>query len=93
MPTFTDGTTIDYTPGDNLIVVGLDYDGDLVVAITTDEYGMKGYLYPLTPCCHASGKGSESPTGVVCRKCYATVDSKFGGPTYPDEIVAEVVAK
>lgn len=37
------------------------------------------YLIPLTPCCHASGKGAESATGVVCRGCYREVDPKYGG--------------
>lgn len=34
-------------------------------------------LFPLTPCCHASGTGSGE--GVACRNCYAYVDSYFGG--------------
>jgi hypothetical protein len=88
---FTDGSTIDYQPGDHVKVIGLDYEGDVVVEVTSDEYGMKGYRYPLTPCCRASGKGSESPTGIVCRKCYATVDYKFGTNTLPDEIVVWAV--
>lgn len=40
--------------------------------------GDKFVEYPLTECCGATGKGSESPTGVVCRKCYATVDAIYG---------------
>lgn len=34
--------------------------------------------YLLTPCCGATGKGSDSPTGVVCRSCYATVPGVYG---------------
>ncbi|WP_218025078.1 hypothetical protein, partial [Nocardia pseudovaccinii] len=34
----------------------------------------------LTPCCHASGKGSsDSISGVVCRACYRDVHHKHGG--------------
>lgn len=35
-------------------------------------------VYPLTACCQASGKGSESPTGVVCRACYNVVPVDMG---------------
>lgn len=37
-----------------------------------------GIVYPLTECCQASAKGSDSPTGVVCRKCYSTQDEAMG---------------
>lgn len=37
-----------------------------------------GMIYPLTPCHQASGKGSEVPTGVVCRSCYEEVDPLYG---------------
>lgn len=37
-----------------------------------------GDVYLLTPCCGASGKGGESPTGVVCRRCYEPVSGVFG---------------
>jgi hypothetical protein len=35
-----------------------------------------GLVYPLSPCCGASGKGSED--GVVCRNCYELLDELFG---------------
>jgi len=38
-----------------------------------------GLIYPLTPCCGASGKGGESSTGVICRNCYEEVDGLYGG--------------
>lgn len=37
-----------------------------------------GIIYPLTDCCEASGTGSETPTGVACRGCYATVSEDYG---------------
>lgn len=38
----------------------------------------KGYgvIYPLTPCCQASAKGTEG--GICCRKCYQLVPYDFG---------------
>lgn len=49
-----------------------------VRVIRTAHHGAFGewdnIVYPLTDCCEASGKGSESsPTGVVCRACYRQV--------------------
>ncbi|UUV32160.1 hypothetical protein NQK81_01545 [Amycolatopsis roodepoortensis] len=65
-------------------VVGVDADDDLLIPlgepgrpILHDDGTEK--LIPLTPCCNASGKGSESRTGVVCRRCYREVDAKYGG--------------
>lgn len=56
-------------------IVGIDSDGDLVAS----DYGM---LYPLTPCCHASGKGmghdDEDGGYVGCRSCHEEVDDKYG---------------
>ncbi|GAB3162049.1 hypothetical protein GCM10027258_80280 [Amycolatopsis stemonae] len=68
-------------------VRGIDADGDLLVPLGDTENPIRHddgseYLIPLTPCCHASGKGSESPTGVVCRGCYRPVDGKYGGPGF-----------
>lgn len=76
--TFEDGTErlLDTRLSDR--VVGLDADGDLLVPLM-DE--MPDYLVPLTSCCNASGKGSESPTGVVCRACGRFVTAKYGGPS------------
>lgn len=42
-----------------------------------------GAVYFLTPCCHASGKGSASETGVVCRRCYTVVSPAFGDVGVP----------
>ena len=46
-----------------------------------------GYRYLLTQCCSSSGKGSDSPTGVVCRSCYEPVGIEFG-VEYEGEVVA-----
>ena len=35
-----------------------------------------GIVYFLTPCCGASGKGSDG--GIVCRACYHDVDDIYG---------------
>lgn len=41
------------------------------------KVGMYGtILYPLTPCCSASGKGSQD--GVVCRSCYELMPDVLG---------------
>ncbi|WP_053734153.1 hypothetical protein [Nocardia sp. NRRL S-836] len=66
-------------------VRGVDADGDLLIPLAEpgqhipDDHGDE-YLVPLTPCCHAHGKGADSATGVVCRNCYREVDPKYGGP-------------
>lgn len=70
-------------------VVGWDQDGDLVVEFLPGAYA------PLTPCCHASGKGvTYSETGVACRACYVDVDGKYGDVLSRDEVTfrAEVPA-
>ncbi|WP_216907663.1 hypothetical protein [Nocardia noduli] len=55
-------------------ILGLDAEGCVVIRFCTV------YKMVLTPCCHASGKGSAySVTGVVCRACYRDVDDKHGG--------------
>jgi len=64
---------------------GWDSVGNVVVAMELTG-PLAAHLFALTPCCQASGKGSDSETGVVCRACYETVDVYFGGPaeiTYP----------
>lgn len=77
--TFADGNSRDVPATIVEDVRGLDADGDLVIDSGMNA-GDEPYLIPLTPCCHATGKGSGgSPTGVVCRACYRTVDDKFGG--------------
>lgn len=83
--TLEDGRRLHVRPALAGQLRGIDLDGDLVVPLdpTTPSYHSDGseYLIPLTPCCHAGGKGAESSTGVVCRACYHEVDSKYGGTT------------
>lgn len=57
---------------------GLDGYGNRVYRARA-EWGAN-YLVPMTQCCHATGKGADSPTGVVCRRCHAPVDGYYGGP-------------
>ncbi|WP_051047300.1 hypothetical protein [Nocardia asiatica] len=55
-------------------ILGLDAEGCIVIRFGTDHTTV------LTPCCHASGKGSsDSISGVVCRACYREVHHKHGG--------------
>ncbi|WP_216918291.1 hypothetical protein [Nocardia noduli] len=55
-------------------ILGLDAQGCVVIRFGTD------HTMVLTPCCHASGKGSAySMSGVVCRACYRDVHYKHGG--------------
>nr|WP_172692649.1 hypothetical protein [Mycolicibacterium sp. CBMA 213] len=53
------------------------------VAIGYDHKDGGIQLYPLTPCCAATGKGSDS--GIVCRRCYRDVGHEYGGFWYADE--------
>lgn len=69
---FADGSARQVDSNLAVDLVGLDADRNLVCK----RHGM---VYALTPCCNATGKGSHSPTGVVCRGCYRTVDISFGG--------------
>ena len=46
------------------------------VTIAVAKSGPVYLAYPLTPCCQASGKGSER--GVVCRSCYNEVSAMYG---------------
>lgn len=51
------------------------------VPVVLDAYSTGAlYVYPLTPCCHASGKGwmDDDGFGVVCRNCMKWVDDLFG---------------
>jgi hypothetical protein len=70
-------------------IVGVDYDGDV---IARSEFGM---LYPLTPCCHASGKGAMDDETyeafVECRSCYSEVDDKYGAVYEEKDIIARPV--
>ena len=54
-----------------------------------EQLGDKTMLYPLTECCEASGKGAESPTGVVCRACYEPVAAAFGSCAFLSEGTAD----
>ena len=54
-----------------------------------DDVGAYTLLYPLTECCGASGKGSESSTGVVCRSCYEEVPALYGGCVKLSESAAD----
>lgn len=49
-----------------------------------------GTVYLLTACCAASGKGGQSPTGVVCRACYQPVPGVHGDCATLDEATAWV---
>jgi hypothetical protein len=66
------------------IIATVRYAGVDGISIAADhgdpDFGFHDPIYyPLTRCCHASGKGSEnSPTGIVCRACYAPVPAAFG---------------
>ena len=52
-----------------------DTGGVLAVETGWGEGG--GYVYALTQCCQAAGKGSAP--GVVCRAGYRPVEPGFGG--------------
>ncbi|MGS2807759.1 MULTISPECIES: hypothetical protein [Nocardia] len=55
-------------------ILGLDAQGCVVIRFGTE------HTMVLTPCCHASGKGSlDSISGVVCRACHRDVHDKHGG--------------
>ncbi|WP_067665520.1 hypothetical protein [Nocardia miyunensis] len=54
-------------------IVGLDDEGCVILTIGNSTA-------VLTRCCYATGKGSESFTGVVCRNCYVDVHHKHGRP-------------
>lgn len=85
-----DGTTVTVPGHLAASARGIDADGDLVVAADWTKPGEAEYIYPLTPCCNASGKGlmdDDSGEGYVgCRSCYQEVDPKFGGDTREVEL-------
>lgn len=93
---FSNGTTIDYEPGAHVKVLGLDYDGDIVVETVDTDLSVGGLRYPLTPCCRATGKGcwdERADRGIIaCRKCYREVDPKFASPSRPEDIEVLAVA-
>ena len=76
--TLTDGTTVAVPAANADRFRGLDAHGNWVLADPDLSDPDAEYLIPLTPCCQATGKGSDSPTGIVCRACYRTVDGYFG---------------
>ncbi len=48
------------------------------LGVELDATGKPCTIYALTPCCAATGKGSDVESGVVCRKCYREVDAVYG---------------
>ncbi|KXO90998.1 Uncharacterised protein (plasmid) [Tsukamurella tyrosinosolvens] len=53
------------------------------VAIGYDRRGQgQTVFYALTPCCAATGTGSDS--GIVCRGCYRELDFEYAGFWYFD---------
>ncbi|GAA2679018.1 MULTISPECIES: hypothetical protein [Actinosynnema] len=84
--TFVDGRRIAVHTRVADRVRGIDADGDLLVPLGEPDNPIHHddgteYLIALTPCCHASGKGSAmAEGGVVCRSCHDEVDSKYAGP-------------
>lgn len=81
--TLTDGRLIHVRSVIAKRVRGVDADGDPLVPLGETDNPIRDedgeYLIPLTTCCQASGKGSGSGTGVVCRHCHQQVDAKYGG--------------
>lgn len=75
-------------------VRGVDPDGDLLVPLLGPDSPPQRdnhveYLIPLTPCCHASGRGAESRTDLVCRRCHREVAARYGGPGQLDTAVSD----
>lgn len=56
---------------------------ECAVAVVVASWG----VYPLTPCCQASAKGSIAGDypATVCRNCYEEVDDSFGDCWQPTE--------
>jgi hypothetical protein len=66
------------------MITKFEHNGD---TYATDNDG----VWPLTPCCQATGKGStNSDTGVICRACYDDVDPFYGDFWTHDEWKAEL---
>jgi len=89
--TLPDGTEVTFPAHLADAVVGVDEDGDLVASADWAVPGETEFLYPLTPCCHATGKGMDSGLdddfgGVGCRNCYQWVDPKYGGFVTPEQV-------
>ncbi len=61
--------------------MGRDNEGYRVMRVTDSGYVMD---VRVTECCGADAKGSvDSPTGVICRHCHASIDVAMGGPPNP----------
>jgi hypothetical protein len=94
---FTNGEVRDVgTLADEIVVLGLDADGYVVVRWTEVRPNAEPFVmtYALTACCNASAKGcgpySDDDEGYIgCRACYAEVAPKLGGE--PDPVVVPVV--
>jgi hypothetical protein len=71
-------------------LVGWDEHGN---PILIERFANGGsMLFPLTPCCFASGKGTtNAASGVCCRACYAEVDPYFGAVLTQDDVIVEYV--
>jgi len=89
--TLSDGRDIQVNAFFADLVCGVDEDGDpLVPLFSPEDFPVskqvpdhaKNMMVPLTPCCQASGKGSDTDTGVCCRVCYRQVDVKYGGQAH-----------
>ena len=90
--TLTDGRIVRVPTGVGDRFKGVDADGDVLVIVDLDVADR--WLYALTPCCLASGKGlmdEDSDYGYVgCRSCYQEVDPKFGDVLSNDDIATAV---
>lgn len=67
----------------------ITYLGNVTIARTICGVSIglaNGYVYPLTPCCEASGKGSNG--GIVCRSCYEPVESVYAVCAEADNVEA-----
>lgn len=78
--TLADGRLLHVAPVIASRVRGVDADGDVLVCDEDDKPADgTDYLTPLTPCCHATGKGVDySTTYLACRHCRRDVDPKYG---------------
>lgn len=87
--TFADGSTAMIASIKAERIVGKDHDG-LLIAQNVFPNGNR-MLYPLTPCCQASDKGTED--GIACRGCYRLLgDDWFGGPLEDEDIAVPIAS-
>lgn len=79
-PEYTGLITFETESGAVLTRFAPIYGQPLTNAVGTTIVMPKAYQ-PLSPCCDAFPKGStDSMTGIVCRNCYADLESAFGAP-------------